>query len=152
MTVNKKARIIVRNKFDFAMRVQVLHQYTGETTEDSGWHTIEPSDQHHVMDVQYYTGILTVGRDNFIVNATELNVIKGQSTSGLFNMNGQAIVGIKRYQSGHGLLAQWKSHTLRDSDKYQDTFIDIRPGIIEFLSNSGKSTTTFDLEFVPHVV
>ena len=154
VTSDKKAKIIVRNKFDFAMRVQVLHQYTGEATEDSGWHTIEPNDQQHVMDVQYYTGAFTFGRDYFIINATELSVVEGKSTSGVgpFNVTGEATMGLKRYVSGHDLLAKWKSHTLRESDEDDDTFIDIRPGIVEFLSNSRKSTTSFDLEFIPHVV
>ena len=146
------AVVVVRNKFDVILRVQVLHQYTGEATEESSWTIINPGEEAQVLSVHYNTGWLTTGRDNWIINATELSEVEGKTSVGPFNLNGKVYFGIKKYQSGHGFAAQWKVHTLRDEDANQTTYIDLRPSIVEFVSKSGTSSTSFDLEFIPHVI
>ena len=150
--IHRTARVSVLNGFDAHLRVQVLHQYTGENTEDSGWIVIAPGAQVEVMTVNYRTGDLTTGRDNWIVNATQLSVVEGRTGVGPFNIEGRAMFGILRYQTGHGFLAQWKLHTLRPEDEGMETVIVLRPSIAEFKSPSGTSSTTFDLEMIPHVV
>eukprot|EP01117_Protostelium_nocturnum_P015314 TRINITY_DN5923_c0_g1_i3.p1 TRINITY_DN5923_c0_g1~~TRINITY_DN5923_c0_g1_i3.p1 ORF type:complete len:150 (-),score=29.99 TRINITY_DN5923_c0_g1_i3:71-520(-) len=148
----KNASVSVRNKFDVKLRVQVLHQYTGEATQDSNWHVIEPNEEANVLSVQYNTGFFTTGVDNWIVNATELSEIEGKTSVGPFEIDGKVMFGVKKYQSGKGFGSQWKVHTLRDDDADQVTYIDLRPGIVEFISKSGTSSTTFDLEIIPHVL
>jgi hypothetical protein len=59
--------------------------------------------------------------------------------------------GIKRYQSGHGFLSQWIQHTLREGDADANTYIELRPAMVEFISPSSSTTTSFDLDFIPHI-
>jgi hypothetical protein len=73
------AHVIVRNLFDAPMRVQVLHQYSSNEIEDSGWNIIQPGCEMRVLEAKYETGLLSIGRDHWIVNATELSVLTGKT-------------------------------------------------------------------------
>ncbi|PIC52941.1 hypothetical protein B9Z55_002844 [Caenorhabditis nigoni] len=48
------------------------------------------------------------------------------------------------YHSGHGAFAKWKKHTLRAEDDGKETIIKVYQTEVQFISPSGRSTTTFN--------
>ncbi|KAF0810974.1 hypothetical protein A167_00006 [Alcanivorax sp. S71-1-4] len=150
MSISHSAKVAVANKTGKKFKIQVLHQYTGDSTEESSWVAVGPDETVEVMSVRYRTGFLTTGVDNWIVNGIEEIEVEGdiKLPEGLpiKKVGGKAHVDL-RWHSGHGAGSDWKVHTLRSDDADKTTVIAIYPTTIEFQSHSGTSSTTWKPEF-----
>jgi hypothetical protein len=134
------------------MELQVLHQYTGWGTEDSGYHRLLPGESKLVLTVSYNVGELTTGRDNWIVNGTEYTKIEGHvNASSFVKINGDLYIPIKKYTTSGGFLglSKWKCHTLRSEDENAVTKIYVYNSHVEYVSRSGKSEESFSWEVIP---
>ncbi|CAP28294.1 Protein CBG08478 [Caenorhabditis briggsae] len=138
------AKIVLENCTGSHFKFQVLHEYTGEQTNNSGYILFKPDDKITVFDQVYYnTGFFTTGVDNWKVHGTRLIEVSPESKftemiSGKFFIDGLP------YASGHGAFASWKKHTLRSEDDGQETIIKVYQTEVQFISPSGRSTTTFN--------
>ncbi|KAF1770207.1 hypothetical protein GCK72_002025 [Caenorhabditis remanei] len=138
------SKVVVENRTGSHFKLQVLHEYTGEQTNDSGYITFKPDDKITVFEKVYYnTGIFTTGVDNWKVHGTRLIEVSpenklAEAIAGKFFIDGLP------YATGHGLFAQWKKHTLRAEDDGQETVIKVFQSEVQFISPSGRSTTTFN--------
>ncbi|EFO84358.1 hypothetical protein CRE_26877 [Caenorhabditis remanei] len=132
----RSAKIDIDNQTGTNFRFKVQHQYTGWETDVSKEIIYKPDEKKTIFDnVEYNTGFLTTGVDNWIVEGTKLN----QET-----VNGKKeLVDGAKFQSGTGALASWKVHTLTAEDDGKTTVIRVFPTEIHFISESGKSTTAF---------
>lgn len=153
---DRSAKIVVRNETGSTFKFQVLHQYTGKDTEQSAWNEIHSGQEMEVLTVHYRTGIFTTGVDNWIINGIERRFV----TAGIIlppglppiNIGGNVYVDLKWF-SGHGFGSDWKVHTLTSDDDGKITKIIVRPTIVEFISNSGNSSTYWKPEYdiVPRI-
>lgn len=147
---NREASVHVRNETGAIVRFQVLHQYTGEATEDSGWKEIAPGATQYMLNVHYRTGFFTTGVDNWIVNGIERRRVSAgfKLPEGLekIEIGGEFFVDL-RWSSGTGAFSDWKVHTLRSDDDGKVTTIIVRPTTVEFVSESGTSSTSWNPEY-----
>ncbi|CAP28295.1 Protein CBG08479 [Caenorhabditis briggsae] len=135
------AKIILENKTGSTFRMQVLHEYTGEQTDDSGWHSFGPDEKKTMFEQVYYnTGFFTTGVDNWKVHGSEMILYEGTDGKGIPIMGKVWIDGVP-WRSWHGLFAQWKKHTLRAEDDGQETIIRVYKTEVQFISPSGRSVT-----------
>jgi len=152
MSTDRSATVAIKNATGTNFQIQVLHQYTGDGTEDSGFIEIQSGQQLQIPNyrVHYRTGFFTTGVDNWIVNGIELREVDAsfQLPPGLppIPLGGTITVKI-RWRSGTGFGSDWKVHTLRSEDENTDTTIVIFPDTLEFHSNSGTSSTGWHSEF-----
>ncbi|PIC53083.1 hypothetical protein B9Z55_002932 [Caenorhabditis nigoni] len=129
------AYIDVENKSSHLFKFQVLHQYTGDDVDDSGWHLMKPNEKKYVMKVNYRVGIFTTGTDNWKVHGKKV-VEKTE--------NGEKkLVDGEDWRSGTGVAVDWKKHTLRSEDNEATTTIKVFETEVQFDSPSGVSTTSF---------
>ncbi|CAI5456621.1 unnamed protein product [Caenorhabditis angaria] len=139
----REARIVLENHTGSYFKFQVLHQYTGKDTDDSGWIKFAPGDSKQVFArVVYHTGFMTTGVDNWIIHGKQLNKVKGTVPS--LQIDGQAFIEGLSYRSYHGFGAEWKKHMLTAEDDGKTTVIKVYQSTIDFISPSGKSSTRFD--------
>ncbi|EGT54685.1 hypothetical protein CAEBREN_07218 [Caenorhabditis brenneri] len=137
----RSAKVVLENKTGAPFKMQVLHEYTGEDTDDSGWHMLAPGESKIMFEHVYFnTGFLTTGVDNWKVHGSKLVEYGGSDGKGIMFIGKLWIDGIP-YRSWHGLLAQWKKHTLREEDEGEITLIEVHPSEVRFISPSGTSTT-----------
>ncbi|CCU83358.1 Up-regulated in Daf-2 domain-containing protein [Caenorhabditis elegans] len=137
----RSAKIVLENKTGEVFRMQVLHEYTGEQTDDSGWFNFAPDESRVMFEHVYYnTGFFTTGVDNWKVHGSKLVEYAGKDGKGIHMIGKVWIDGIP-YKSWHGLLAKWKKHTLRAEDDGQVTTIRVYPSEVQFISQSGRSVT-----------
>ncbi|KAF1770206.1 hypothetical protein GCK72_002024 [Caenorhabditis remanei] len=135
------AKVTLENKTGDVFKMQVLHEYTGEQTNDSDWHVFAPDEKKTMFEKVYYnTGIFTTGVDNWKVHGTKMVLYEGSDGKGIKVIGKVWIDGIP-YRSWHGLFAQWKKHTLRAEDDGQETIIRVYPSEVQFISPSGRSVT-----------
>lgn len=151
MAKEHTARVEVVNKTDGHFKIQVMHQYTGEKTDDSPWREVPPGETVEMMSVTYYTGLGTFGVDNWIVNGIERREVAAdikvpENVLIKEDIHGKAYIEM-RWNSGHGVGSSWKVHTLRDDDGNKATKIVIFPTLIEFQSHSGTSSTGWKPEY-----
>ncbi|CCD83531.1 Up-regulated in Daf-2 domain-containing protein [Caenorhabditis elegans] len=145
MATRRTASVDLENCTGSYFRLQVLHQYTNEGTDDSGLLDFKPGEKKRVFDsVQYYTGFFTTGCDNWKVDGIRLHEVTTDSKTVQAMIGGKAFVEGLPYKSGHGFGAQWKKHTLRAEDRDRATLIKVFQTEVQFISPSGVSTTTFD--------
>ncbi|CAL2028020.1 unnamed protein product [Caenorhabditis brenneri] len=138
------SKVILENRTGSYFRFQVLHEYTGEQTDDSGYIEFQPNDKKTVFEKVYYnTGIFTTGVDNWKVHGTRLIEVGGENGKGI-PLFGKFFIDGLPYATGHGLGASWKKHTLRAEDDGQETIIRVFQTEVQFISPSGRSTTTFN--------
>lgn len=138
------AKIVLENRTGSYFKLQVLHEYTGEQTDDSGTIHFAPDDKKTVFEKVYFnTGFFTTGVDNWKVHGTRLIEVSPESTVKEFLFGKFFIDGLP-YHSNHGAFAQWKKHTLRAEDDGQETVIKVFPTEVQFISPSGRSVTSFD--------
>jgi len=145
------ARTFIRNYFGGPLKCQVLHQYTGEETEDSGWHdAVVDVDTKFQDQVHFRTGPLTTGVDNWIINAIERRKVSATLVLppplNKIEVDGEFFVDL-RWNSGTGLGSDWKVHTLRSDDHDKGVVFIIRPRMLEIHSPSGISSTGWHPEF-----
>ncbi|PIC53062.1 hypothetical protein B9Z55_002917 [Caenorhabditis nigoni] len=131
-------------------KIQVLHEYFkiqvlhGEQTNDSKHILFKPDEKITVFDKVYYnTGFFTTGVDNWKVHGTRLIEVSPENKwtetiAGKFFIDGLP------YATGHGAFAKWKKHTLRSEDDGKETIIKVYQTEVQFISPSGRSTTTFN--------
>lgn len=138
------AKIVVENRTGSHFKIQVLHEYTGEQTNDSGYIDFKPDDRITVFEKIYYnTGFFTTGVDNWKVHGTKLIQVETEGTIAR-NIFGKFFVDGLPYSTGHGAFAKWKKHTLRADDDGQETVIKVFQTEVQFISPSGRSVTTFN--------
>ena len=142
-----QAHIVLSNRTGSWYKLQVLHQYTGEGTEDSGYILLAPGESRRVLTAHYNTGFLTTGRDNFIVHGIELKEVTAQLNVAMITIGGRLFVELKKWRSFHGLFASWKLHTLRSEDDRRETTIAVYGSLVEFVSPSGTSSTDWNHEY-----
>ncbi|CAI5442963.1 unnamed protein product [Caenorhabditis angaria] len=141
----RKARIVLENRTGSYFKFQVLHQYTGKGTDDSGWIEFAPGDSKEVFaGVSYNTGFMTTGVDNWIIHGKQLHKVSGSVDGGLIKFDGHVFIEGLPYRSYHGFGAEWKKHMLNSKDDGKTTVIKVYQSTIEFISPSGKSSTRFD--------
>ncbi|KAF1770208.1 hypothetical protein GCK72_002026 [Caenorhabditis remanei] len=137
------SKVVVENRTGSYFKLQVLHEYTGEQTNDSGYIDFKPGDSKTIFEKVYFnTGLFTTGVDNWKVHGIRLIEVTPDSKWTKMIVGKYFIDGLP-YKSGHGLLAQWKKHTLRADDDGQETVIKVFPTEVQFISPSGRSTTVF---------
>ncbi|CCD83532.1 Up-regulated in Daf-2 domain-containing protein [Caenorhabditis elegans] len=142
MATRRTASVDLENCTGSYFRLQVLHQYTNEGTDDSGLLDFKPGERKRVFDsVQYYTGFFTTGCDNWKVDGFSLKEVS--SGTAIMKIEGKMFIEGLPYKSGHGFGAQWKKHTLRAEDRDTTTLIKVFPKEVHFISPSGVSTTGF---------
>ncbi|PIC53082.1 hypothetical protein B9Z55_002931 [Caenorhabditis nigoni] len=138
------AKIVVENCTGSHFKIQVLHEYTGEQTNNSGYKLFKPDEKITVFEQVYYnTGFFTTGVDNWKVHGTRLIEVSPENKwtekiAGKFFIDGLP------YATGHGAFAKWKKHTLRAEDDGKETIIKVYQTEVQFISPSGRSTTTFN--------
>ncbi|EGT54686.1 hypothetical protein CAEBREN_03707 [Caenorhabditis brenneri] len=138
------AKIILENHTGAHFKFQVLHEYTGENTDDSGYVLFAPEDKKTMFEaVHYNTGFWTTGVDNWKVHGTRLVECSGENGKSI-PFVGKLFVDGLPYSTGHGFGASWKKHTLRDDDNGKETIIKVFQTEVQFCSPSGQSTTTFN--------
>src|SRR4051812_10945915 len=124
MTTPRKATVAIRNATGAPCRFQVMHQYTGDSTEDSGFILLQSGEQRQMLTVDYHTGFLTTGVDNWMVNGIErreiIGAVKLSPELAQITLDGKIYVDI-RWHSGTGALSDWKKHTLRAEDENTET-------------------------------
>jgi hypothetical protein len=145
------AHIIVQNSTGAPYRFQVLHQYTGEATEDSGYHVLADGESKHVFDAHYRYGFGTTGTSNWIVNGRQITTITAETASSLradplkvgliFDSGGKIYAELKQYRSFHGLGSSWKACELSDEDDGQNIVIKVTATLVEFQWKSGPCST-----------
>eukprot|EP01083_Nonionella_stella_P050215 133642_1 len=118
------SKIYVHNHTGEKMQFHVNHQYTGWSTESSGWKTIEDGKHGYMVTANYRIGFGTTGRSNFQVEAKNW-------------------MGLTR-AAGKGALSNWKCHTLACNDNGYNCNIHVYRTYLEIKSNSGTSETTFN--------
>lgn len=137
------AKIVLENSTGSHFKFQVLHEYTGEQTNDSGYIVFAPGEKKTVHEKVYYnTGFWTTGVDNWKVHGTRL--IEVSADKGAISFLGKFFIDGLPYSTGHGAFASWKKHTLRSEDDGQETIIRVFQTEVQFISPSGRSTTTFN--------
>jgi hypothetical protein len=130
---DRSAQIRIQNKAGTDFKFQVLHQYTGDSIEESKWHLVQhDSTVDDILTVHYRTGFFTTGTrslflhsnpsvaydglcagvDNWIVNGIELRKLapeaKVQVGGATLNVNGTLYLDLKKWRSWHGAFSSWK--------------------------------------------
>mmetsp|Transcript_24966 Transcript_24966/g.21838 ORF Transcript_24966/g.21838 Transcript_24966/m.21838 type:complete len:152 (-) Transcript_24966:19-474(-) len=130
------SKVYIHNKTGDKYKLTVRHQYTGKSTQDSGWKTVEADEKVYMLTANFNYGFLTTGRSNWI--------IEGKRQWGLISDVGK--VEIEQRRSGSGAGAEWKCHTLANTDDGCSTNIYVYASNIEIISYSGKSETSFNVK------
>lgn len=150
LSERRQAFVRLVNKTGATYKLQVLHQYTGDATQESEWIELAPNAEVTVMKVTYTVGFGTTGVDNWIINGIERRKLsanlKAPAGSIPIVLGGETYLDI-RYKSGSGAGADWKVHTLRNNDHGKNTRIEIYPTTVEFKSESGTSSTKWNPEW-----
>jgi hypothetical protein len=147
---DRSAPVVLENQTGSTFKFQVLHQYTGDNTEQSEWVELTSGQSAEVLTVHYRTGAFTTGVDNWIVNGIERREVSASMSLppplNKIEIDGKFYVDL-RWASGTGVFSDWKVHTLRAGDDGQNTTIVVFPNTVEFRSPSGNSSTGWNPEY-----